>query len=453
MKTALLLWMRDVGKQKSYQEDEEELILKLEDYRRRLREVMADKSFVLTVFKDEINKAKEANKIAGLAKLAEDYNSKIKGLNKEITQRIISSVENNNLLLAGFKIEIYESFAKKLNDVNINEILFNIQDIEHKLIGSMYKMVTDIALNLKKKVISIDIEDLIQAGNEELIKAVKRYKSSFETKLGTYLYNCIETKILTYIANTSREIRIPEHRIDLISLIIKAKNSFNYPPTIKELTKKINEIKQKKYIKFFSEKEVEGGLLYVGDIMININLSLGDRITIEDMLSLPSEEITDQSDKNLSFESLYLELNSLLSKQEAAVIYFKYLDSYYIGNSPKSFLQIQDNLKDYFSVNEKINRDNVSKYEKSGLKKLLKKSKITWEIFRDKFLYSLLNEEEINILFYSIIYPMINNEKRKSWSSISQKFDITNKEAIKISREIRKKMRRNFSGLERNIYS
>jgi len=84
---------------------------------------------------------------------------------------------------------------------------------------------------------------------------------------------------------------------------------------------------------------------------------------------------------------------------------------------------------------------------------LLKKSKITWEIFRDKFLYSLLNEEEINILFYSIIYPMINNEKRKSWSSISKKFDITNKEAIKISREIRKKMRRNFSGLERNIYS
>jgi len=81
--------------------------------------------------------------------------------------------------------------------------------------------------------------DLIQAGNEGLLKAARRFDSSKGYKFSTYATWWIKQSITRTISDTSRNIRIPVHTFEQINkirvAITKYKLNNGYDPSVEEL--------------------------------------------------------------------------------------------------------------------------------------------------------------------------------------------------------------------------
>ena len=107
--------------------------------------------------------------------------------------------------------------------------LFNIYNqtkdlkIRKKIINANLRLVVSIAktYNYKTKNLTTDFLDLIQDGNEGLMKAVEKFDVTKGNKFSTYATNWIRQTIGLGLADFGRTIRIPYHTLEKVNRIKK----------------------------------------------------------------------------------------------------------------------------------------------------------------------------------------------------------------------------------------
>lgn len=108
---------------------------------------------------------------------------------------------------------IQEISLPLLNEKEQKELLLEIQkgnsEAKNKLIERNLRLVVFIAKKYKNS--PIDIDDLIQEGNQGLMHALDLYDTSKNIKFSTYASYWIRASIKRYIENNNSSVRIPAH--------------------------------------------------------------------------------------------------------------------------------------------------------------------------------------------------------------------------------------------------
>lgn len=122
---------------------------------------------------------------------------------------------------------ILSSEQEKELSINIQESIRDNSfdnDSYDKLVNSNLRLVINIAK--KYKGYGLEYEDLIGEGNMGLMYAAKNYNGKSGFKFSSYAIPCIESYILLALHNKAREIRIPAHYYQDMSIIKKAKKEY-----------------------------------------------------------------------------------------------------------------------------------------------------------------------------------------------------------------------------------
>ena len=145
--------------------------------------------------------------------------------------------------------------------------------IREKLINSNLKLVVSIAkhYHTKTRMSTIDFLDLIQDGNEGLMKAIDKYDVRLGYKFSTYASWWVRQGITRSLSDISKTVRIPVHMQEFINKIMKYINDESVKTGVKPEIQEIAE-----YFKV-SEEKVRLAL----DSSIKNPLSLEEKISEE----------------------------------------------------------------------------------------------------------------------------------------------------------------------------
>lgn len=152
----------------------------------------------------------------------------------------------------------------------IEAIQIEVQKHRDQLIQGNLRLVVSRAKKLLGR--GLDFEDLVQEGNLGLIKAVDKFESDRNVKVGTYATWWIDQSIRRAISNKSQVVRIPVHIQDLIQRITKAQaelgQKLGRDATRKEIAKhvgikvsEIDDLVQTAQFEVGMEDEVSSGVL------------------------------------------------------------------------------------------------------------------------------------------------------------------------------------------------
>jgi len=233
----------------------------------------------------------------------------------------------------------------------IKKIKKNCKNSLEKLVYHNLRLVVKTAY--KYKGCGVDMMDLVNEGNLGLITAAKKYKPSKGTKFSTYAGFWVRQKMLRYINNHGRTIRIPCHAYAVFSELkkeyLRLSETGKALPDISYLSKKLNCTKNK----------IKSLLPYL-DPQISLNAEIGDlgEDTKADMFTCA------QGDANsllIKKERLGVIQNALaiLSKRERYII-------------ERRFGLSGDKKQTLEAVGKKLNltRERIRQIEKSALLKL-----------------------------------------------------------------------------------
>ena len=135
-----------------------------------------------------------------------DY-SKMQGYEVDAVKTYLKDIGRFRLLTGEEEVQIFRKMSN--GDLKAKEIIIN----------SNYRLVVNYAKKYNKQ--RIEFLDLIQAGNEGLIKAVNRFDYQKGYKFSTYATWWIRQSITRYIADHERLIRIPVHMIETLNKLKK----------------------------------------------------------------------------------------------------------------------------------------------------------------------------------------------------------------------------------------
>lgn len=121
-------------------------------------------------------------------------------------------------------IEGYEMLTAKEEVELAKQIVNSSGTAKEEFINSNYRLVVSIAKKYKRD--SMDMLDLIQAGNIGLMKAVDKYDYKKGFKFSTYATWWIRQSITRYIDDCEYIIRLPVHLQQKISMLKRKKQEF-----------------------------------------------------------------------------------------------------------------------------------------------------------------------------------------------------------------------------------
>ena len=148
-----------------------------------------------------------------------------------------SSNTSNAMKMYLKEIEEYPMLSAKEEVELAKAIIDSSEEAKEKFINANYRLVVSIAKRYRKE--SVDMLDLIQAGNIGLIKAVERYDYKKGFKFSTYATWWIKQSITRYIDDCENTIRIPVHLHQRINFVKRKKqelaNVLQREPSMEEL--------------------------------------------------------------------------------------------------------------------------------------------------------------------------------------------------------------------------
>ena len=148
-----------------------------------------------------------------------------------------SSNTSNAMKIYLKEIEEYPMLSAKEEVELAKAIIDSSEEAKEKFINANYRLVVSIAKRYRKE--SVDMLDLIQAGNIGLIKAVEKYDYKKGFKFSTYATWWIKQSITRYIDDCENTIRIPVHLHQRINFVKRKKqelaNVLQREPSMEEL--------------------------------------------------------------------------------------------------------------------------------------------------------------------------------------------------------------------------
>ncbi len=351
-----------------------------------------------------------------------------------------SNLENESIdIYSNNSLDIYMKEIKKIPPLSFEEqillgkrIQMGDKEAKRKLIEHNLLLVVHFAKKFAGH--GIEFGDLIQAGNEGLIKAAQRYKPEKGYKFSTYAFYWIYRDINNLVLNGTRFIQLPLHASETVAKIYTTKNRLTVlmgrEPSLEEIAEDmmISPEILKNYINIPDAKISLDSKLYdedgneVQDIVPDenmptpeeqaINSALVDSINAALSLLTPKQEmvirlrfaIQDNKHPQKEFERVHTleevammfnvtremirqtEKKALLRLRQPTI--FKHIESYYASSSTSrpSAAKVQEDVRsknyinddytidasDRSAINTTENMDNSKQVEK-------KLSKFLWE--------------------------------------------------------------------------
>ena len=316
-----------------------------------------------------------------LAKLTIDYSNKIRGLNNNLSTKVLKCLIlkdwSNINLDTGLVRQLEVSVSNKSLKKEIKSYREEISGIE-SLVTKLYQPLSlYIANKYCASAYGFDRDDLIQEANKGVLKAIEKYNPRFLTREGkpvkfiTYVYISASDKIKEYIMNQSRMVRIPKSKLERIFILIEAnKKTSSIDP--QQLSLSANTIlhrrlnRKLKKLEIFTIKEVEELSYIMRGNSVSFDVPLGKRKeNLVDLLPGNSTEFEkiEQSDHRIEIKKA---LREVLTEPEYKVIFYKFFfngDEVSLEETQKSF-QMYENIE--------YSRERINQLKNSALEKLMK---------------------------------------------------------------------------------
>lgn len=215
-----------------------------------------------------------------------------------VPSMLVNTIDNNPLLKKDEEVEL----AKRIESGD------KIARI--KLTESNLRLAISIAKRYQNK--GCDMDDLIQEANIGLLKAVERFDWRRKCKFSTYATWWIKQSVSRYVSSHSKEIRIPSHVKGILNRINEVTKDyvkeFGIQPTSDELSDLLG----------ISVSVVEACLNSATATIVSLNLPIGDKSTLEDVIEDESQSNVDlRIDRKKIIDVIKLSLQDLTKREEA----------------------------------------------------------------------------------------------------------------------------------------
>ena len=150
-----------------------------------------------------------------------------------------------------------ETYLREINETALltaqdeKDLAYRIEKGDHeardRMVRANLRLVVNIARSYTGK--GLGLQDLIEEGNLGLLRAVKGFDPTMNTRFSTYASYWIKQSIKRALVNTAKTIRIPAYMVELLAkwrrASAKLQDELGRPPTYEEVAK-IMELPKKK---------------------------------------------------------------------------------------------------------------------------------------------------------------------------------------------------------------